>query len=76
MDIALVILNWNGEALLEKYLPSVLDYSNRASIHLIDNASTDGSIALVKEKFPSINIVENPYNGGFAAGYNMGLKSI
>ncbi|MEM8762894.1 MAG: glycosyltransferase family 2 protein [Bacteroidota bacterium] len=76
MDIAVVILNWNGEALLEKYIPSVLEHSKGATIHLVDNASTDGSVHLVKEKFPSINIIKNPYNGGFAAGYNMGLQSI
>ncbi|MEL7269431.1 MAG: glycosyltransferase family 2 protein [Bacteroidota bacterium] len=76
MDIAVVILNWNGEALLEKYIPSVLEHSKEATIYLVDNASTDSSIPLVKEKFPIVNIIKNPYNGGFAAGYNMGLQSV
>ncbi len=76
MDIAVVILNWNGEALLEKYIPSVLEHSKEATIYLVDNASTDSSIPLVKEKFPTVNIIKNPYNGGFAAGYNMGLQSV
>ena len=76
MDIAVVILNWNGEALLEKYIPSVLAHSKEATIYLVDNASTDSSISLVKEKFPTVNIIKNPHNGGFAAGYNLGLQSI
>ncbi|MEO0506769.1 MAG: glycosyltransferase family 2 protein [Bacteroidota bacterium] len=76
MDIAVVILNWNGKALLEKYIPTVLEHSKEATIYLVDNASTDSSIPLVKEKFPTVNIIKNPYNGGFAAGYNMGLQSV
>jgi len=76
LDIAVVILNWNGKALLEKYIPTVLEHSKEATIYLVDNASTDSSIPLVKEKFPTVNIIKNPYNGGFAAGYNMGLQSV
>ncbi len=76
MKIAVVILNWNGEALLERFLPSVMEHSKGAEIHVVDNASTDGSIAFLQEHYPTIGIVQNDSNGGFAKGYNDGLKSI
>ena len=74
--IAIVILNWNGQPLLEKYLPSVLQYSQGAEIYVVDNASSDGSVTFIKEHHPSIKIVQNKENGGFAKGYNDGLKFI
>ncbi|MGY8916139.1 MAG: glycosyltransferase family 2 protein, partial [Flavobacteriales bacterium] len=50
--IAIVILNWNGEALLEQFLPSVTKFSIGADIYVADNASTDNSIAFIKEQYP------------------------
>ena len=76
MKIAIAILNWNGVALLERYLPSVVNYSQDAEIYVIDNASTDGSVDFVKKEYPKVGIVQNTSNGGFAKGYNEGLKSI
>ena len=77
MKTAIVILNWNGEKLLEQFLPSIVNFSaNEAVIYVADNASTDASIAFVKEFFPAVNIVENVLNGGYAKGYNNALKSI
>ncbi|UJH67456.1 glycosyltransferase family 2 protein [Allomuricauda sp. SCSIO 65647] len=76
MKIAIIILNWNGATLLEKYLPSVVEFSTGASIYVIDNASTDGSIAFLQKEYPQITIVKNDSNGGFAKGYNDGLKHI
>lgn len=76
MKIAVVILNWNGTKLLEQFLPSVLEYSAEATIYVADNASTDDSIAFVKENFPTIQIIENQSNFGFAQGYNEALKSV
>ena len=77
MKTAIVILNWNGEKLLEQFLPSIVNFSaNEAVIYVADNASTDASIAFVKEFFPAVNIVENVLNGGYAKGYNNALQSI
>ncbi|KQC29012.1 glycosyltransferase family 2 protein [Flagellimonas eckloniae] len=76
MNVAVVILNWNGRTLLERFLPSVVAHSNGASIHLIDNASTDDSVAFVRKNYSTINIIQNASNGGFAKGYNDGLKNI
>jgi GT2 family glycosyltransferase len=77
LKTAIVILNWNGEKLLEQFLPSIVNFSAKeAVIYVADNASTDASIAFVKEFFPAVNIVENVLNGGYAKGYNNALQSI
>lgn len=73
---AVVILNWNGIALLERYLPSVIKHSPSATIYLADNASTDESVEYVTENFPQIKIIQNPANDGFAKGYNLALKQV
>ena len=74
--LAIVILNYNGTNWLNKFLPSVISYSEEADIYVIDNASTDNSVSFLKENFPSVNIVVNSQNYGFAGGYNHGLKQI
>ncbi len=76
MRIAIVILNWNGEKLLESFLPSVTRYSGGAEIYVADNASSDGSVDFLKANYPSIKIIQNSSNGGFAKGYNDALKYI
>ncbi len=76
MKIAVVILNWNGVLLLEQFLPSVVKNSSDAVIYVADNASTDTSIAYVKAHFPSVRIIENKCNLGFASGYNEALKQV
>ena len=76
MRIAIVILNWNGEVLLERYLPTVVRYSEGADIYVADNASTDGSVDFVKTNFPEVKIIQNTVNGGFAKGYNDALKAV
>lgn len=76
MKIAVVILNWNGKKLLEQFLPSVIQHSSEAYIYLADNASTDNSVEFVKQVYPSIKIILNKENGGYAKGYNDALKDI
>ena len=76
MKIAVVILNWNGEKLLEQFLPSVVHYSPEASIYVADNASTDSSVTFVKSNFPTVQVIENKENSGFAGGYNQALKEV
>lgn len=77
MKTAIVILNWNGRKLLEQFLPSIVNFtSNEADIYVADNASTDNSINFVKDNFPSVKIIKNTINGGYAKGYNDALQSI
>lgn len=77
MKTAIVILNWNGQKLLEQFLPSIVSFSaNEAEIYVADNASTDSSIKYIKEFYPAVKIVQNIVNGGYAKGYNDALQSI
>jgi len=77
LKIAIIILNWNGQKLLEQFLPSVVNFSlQEADIYIADNASTDTSIKYVKEFYPSVKIIENKVNGGYAKGYNDALQFI
>ena len=74
--IAVVILNWNGAKLLEQFLPSVMAFSHEATIYVADNASTDTSIEVIQNQFPSVKIIQNTGNFGFAKGYNEALKFV
>lgn len=76
MKIAIAILNWNGTSWLQKFLPTLIRYSDNAEIYVIDNDSTDASVNFLELNFPQIKIVKNIKNFGFAGGYNEGLKSI
>ena len=77
MKTAIVILNWNGKKLLEQFLPSVVNFSSEeATVYVADNASTDNSIQFIKEFYPSVKIVKNAKNGGYAKGYNDALQHI
>lgn len=77
MKTAIVILNWNGQKLLEQFLPSVVNFSlDEATIYIADNASTDDSVSYVKTHFPSVKIIKNSQNGGYSKGYNDALQAI
>ncbi len=76
MNIAVVILNWNGRSLLEQFLPSVVEYSEEAVIYVADNASTDDSVGYVKDTFSQVRIIQNKSNDGYAKGYNDALSQI
>ena len=76
MSIAVVILNWNGKALLETYLPSVLTHSALAKIYVADNGSTDESLAFLSQGYPEVVVLKNMSNLGYAGGYNEALKHV
>jgi GT2 family glycosyltransferase len=75
--VSIVILNWNGRKFLDQFLPSVLatTYNNKEVV-VVDNASTDDSIAYLQQHWPTVRIVQNAANYGFAQGYNEALKHI
>jgi len=75
--VAIVILNWNGKEHLEKFLPSV-QMSTYPNLDIIvgDNGSTDLSTIFIKEHYPTIKLIENKDNLGFAAGYNRVLQQV
>lgn len=77
-SIAVVILNWNGKSLLQKFLPDVIARSSLPGVSVIvaDNASTDGSIEWLEANHPNIQRISLEANYGFAGGYNKSLKQI
>jgi len=77
-EVALVILNYNGEDYLESFLPYMTDsYTNGSSkIYVVDNKSTDNSLNYIREWHPEVEIIELDKNYGFAEGYNKGLAQI
>ena len=74
--VAVVILNWNGKKFLEAFLPGIIKYSLGATIYVADNQSVDESVDFLKEHFPTVKIIINARNEGFAKGYNTALKQI
>lgn len=75
--VSIVILNWNGRHYLEKFLPSLLSGTEAgAELVVIDNASTDDSLAFLQSHYPQVRIIRNRENFGFARGYNEGLREV
>ncbi len=77
MDTAVVILNWNGQHWLERFLPGVIAHSSAdARIIVADNASTDGSLAWLEGHAPAVEVLRLASNLGFAGGYNAALAQV
>lgn len=75
--VAVVILNWNGAAMLRRYLPTVINFSSdEATVIVADNASTDDSLYMLRTEFPQCQIVKLERNWGFADGYNKALEKV
>lgn len=76
-NVCIAILNYNGEELLESYLPQVL-YSSEGPVNItvIDNGSNDESVAYLQDWHPEVQIIELAENHGFAGGYNRGMEYI
>ena len=76
IKFAIVILNWNGKAWLEKFLPTLVKHSQEATVFVADNGSNDDSVSFLTQEFPTVKIIENNENLGFAGGYNKALNHI
>lgn len=85
--IAIVILNWNGRTMLERFMPSVVDYSHgqrfscggadfESRVVVADNGSTDGSVEFLRDRYPQVELVRFDRNYGFADGYNRALREV
>lgn len=77
MKVSVVILNWNGKALLEKYLKGVLEYSlydESIEVVVADNGSDDKSMEFIKETYPEVRCIDLERNHGYAKGYNKALS--
>lgn len=72
---AIVILNWNGERMLSRFLPSVVENCPHDAIVVVaDNGSTDNSLKVLRQNFPTVYVEELKENYGFAEGYNRALS--
>jgi len=76
INTAVVILNWNGIKWIQKFLPTIIQKSNEANIYIADNASSDESVDFVNNNYPSVKIIQNSSNEGYAKGYNDALKKL
>ena len=78
MTTAVVILNWNGENYLKQFLPFLMENTDIPDVEIVvaDNASTDNSLQLLKNDFPTIRTIVFDENYGFAGGYNKALQQI
>ena len=75
--VAVIILNWNGAALLRRYLPSVVEHTRAdiADVIVADNGSTDDSLRVLADEFHSVETIRFDENHGFAGGYNRALAA-
>lgn len=74
-DISVIILNWNTRDMLADCLETVIKHAEQLTLELIvvDNASTDGSQAMLQQRFPQVRLIANEENVGFARGNNQGM---
>lgn len=75
-DTAIIILNWNGERLLNEFLPKVIENTDRARADIIvaDNGSTDRSVEIIRQFEPDVKLLILDRNYGFAGGYNRAIE--
>ena len=76
--VSVVILNWNGVGMLQKFLPKVVEYSANQGVEVCvaDNASTDDSVSFLQTHFPDVRLIVLDKNYGFAEGYNRALEQV
>jgi GT2 family glycosyltransferase len=76
-DLSIIILNYNTAAFLRNCLASIADAGIQNltyEVIIVDNASTDDSVAIVKKEFPAVTLIVNEKNLGFSAGNNVGVR--
>ena len=76
LEIAVLIVTYNGEEYISECIGSLLDHFNQDEIYIVDNCSSDDTIEILESSFPSLNIIKNSRNYGFGAACNLGTKSI
>ena len=75
-QVAVVIVNWNGEAFIGRCLDAVFAQTQLPyEVVVVDNGSTDNSVALIKESYPDVLLIEQAENKGFSQSHNLGIAS-
>ena len=74
--ISVIVLNWNGDRVIEACLRSVRAQTyHPLEVIVVDNASVDGSVELIRREFPRIQLIVNETNLGFGGGNNVGVRA-
>ena len=76
LSVAVVLLNWNGTGWLRRFLPGAVAHSVGATVIVVDNASTDDSVAVLRAEFAGVEVIVHPENLGFCGGYNRALAQL
>ena len=76
IDLSICIVSWNTEGLLKECLHSIFERTERISyeVFVVDNASKDGTVKMVREHFPDVSLIVNHENRGFAAANNQAIR--
>ena len=76
-DVSVILVCWNNKSYLEQCLESIFDNPPRCNtdIVVVDNGSTDGSQAMLSERFPSVKIIQNQENVGLGRASNQGIQA-
>lgn len=75
-SVAVIIPNYNGAKFLKKCLTSVFEQTFLcAEVLVVDNASTDNSLALLKAEFPQVKVIQSGYNAGWGIACNLGIRN-
>lgn len=72
--VCIVVPNWNGAGFIAECVASLLAQNHPADVIVVDNASADASVDIIKSQFPKVTLLENPKNLGFAGGVNTGIR--
>ena len=76
-QVAVLVLNWNGRALLEQFLPSWVEHTRGiAELIIVDNGSTDDSLPFLHQYYPEVRVLSFDTNYGFAEGYNRAIREL
>lgn len=75
IDLSVVILNWNVRDLLDRCLDSIRSSRYTIEMIVVDNASTDDSVVMVRDKYPQVTLMVNEGNRGFTGGNNQGIAT-
>lgn len=77
-ELAVIILNWNGRSLLERFIPAAVANTSGSEVELIvaDNGSDDDSVEWMRSNFPDVRLITFERNYGFAEGYNRAIAAI
>src|SRR3989338_1593753 len=76
LDVSIVIVNWNVKDILHRCLESLYQYTHSITfeIFVIDNASSDGSVDMIRKNFPYVQLIANTENAGFGKAQNQGIQ--